>query len=45
MALTSALILLSPHIVICKAWISPMYSGIDAIHNFKPHFIKFAEYQ
>lgn len=23
-----------------------MYSGIDVIvHNFKPHFIKFAEYQ
>lgn len=30
----------------CKAWISPMYSGIGAIvHNFKYHFIyKFAEH-
>lgn len=44
--LTLALILLSPRIVICKACISPVYSGIDGIvHNFKPHFIKFAEYQ
>ena len=44
--LTLKLIPLFPHIIICKASISPMYSNNDVIvHNLEPYFIyKFAEH-